>query len=186
MIPVGYLRKRKTARPEWLDAPTVKSVVAVSDCVMKPVLDVFTLGGFNGWFFFDAPSCFDLTLRELGADFEETCLLYFEVYEEDFDELTHQWGVLPLPQDPVNVLQPTGAQLLGFDVASFYMRSSPECSGLSCSSHAAKLEPNEHGLFATLEDAKAALEKGFFDRAEPGPHRIFAVHRIDETSAILS
>lgn len=186
MIPVGYLRKLKTARPTWIDAPQVESVIAVSDCLMKPVLDVFTLGGFNGWFFFDAPACFDPTLRGLGANFEETLLLYFEVYEEAYDEQARTWSPVPLPKEAVNVSPPVHARLLGFDVTSFSMSSTPECSGLSCNGIASEVEVNAYGLFATVEEAKAALVNGFFDGSEPGPFRIFAVHEVDGSISQLS
>ena len=62
------------------------------------------------------------------------------------------------------------------------MSNAPECSGLSCNSIAQHVEVNEHGLFASLEKAKAALERGFFDRSEPGPFRIFAIYWVDEVA----
>jgi hypothetical protein len=37
-------------------------------------------------------------------------------------------------------------------------------------------------LFESFDEAKAALESGKFDNAEPGPHRIFAVYTV--TSAV--
>lgn len=181
MIPVGYVRKLKTARPTWMDAPQVESVVAVSGCLMRPVVDVFTLGGFNGWFFFDAPSSFEPALQELGANFDETLLLYFEVYEEAYDEQARTWNPVPLPEEAVNVSPPIHARLLGFDVTSFSMSSTAECSGLSCNGIASEVEVNAHGLFATLEEAKAALIDGFFDGSEPGPFRIFAVHEVGDS-----
>ena len=204
MIPVGYLRKKITARPEWLRLPAVANIVAVSDCVMKDVIDVFTLGRFNGWYFYDSSTTLDELLRAQGADFDGTVLLYSEVFESAYDrdaraetypyeeflrdtptdptDKAHAWIPLPSSDGLVNVQTPTQCALLGYDVCSFSMGNAPECCPLSCNSIAQHVEVNEHGLFASLENAKAALERGFFDRSEPGPLRIFAIHLVNEAA----
>ena len=182
MIPVGYLRKKITARPEWLDVPVAANVVAVSDCVMMSVVDKFALGGFNGWYFYDSPSALDELLRAQEIDFDGTLVLYIEVFDQAYDGEPHAWIPLPGSDGPVNVQTPARSALLGYDVCSFSMGNAPECSGLSCNSIAQHVEVNEQGLFASLEKAKAALERGFFDRSEPGPLRIFAIYSVDEVA----
>lgn len=200
MIPVGYLRKK--TRPEWLHLPAAAKVVAVSDCIMKSVVDTFVLGGFNGWWFYDSPTELDALLRAHEAEFDGTQLLYLEVFESAYDERArverdpyeeflgdtpvdptdkaHAWIPLPNSDGPVNAQTPTQCVLLGYDVCSFSMGNAPACSGLSCNI-AEQVEINEHGLFASLEKAKAALERGFFDGSEPGPFRIFAIHLVEAT-----
>lgn len=205
MIPVGYLRKKVTPRPDWLHLPTVANIVAVSDCFVESVIDPSALGGFNGWHFYDSPTTLDELLRAQGADFDGTALLYFEVFENVYDaeareeidpyeefirETTREgadehkayaWSPLPTSDGPVHVEAPPHCVLLGYDVCSFSMGNAPECSALSCNSIAQHVEVNEHGLFASLENAKAALERGFFDGSEPGPFRIFAIHLVEAT-----
>ena len=66
----------------------------------------------------------------------------------------------------------------GFDVASFSVHTSPECSPLSCNSLAVEVSVNEHCLFPTFEEAKSSLESGKFEGSEPGPYRIIAVYKV--------
>jgi len=69
--------------------------------------------------------------------------------------------------------------LEGYDVATFFVRSSPECSPLSCNALAVKVETNQHCLLASLEQAQHLLESGEFKNSEPGPYRIFAVYSVE-------
>jgi hypothetical protein len=76
-----------------------------------------------------------------------------------------------------HVAIPKIKQLEGFDVVSFSLQNSPECSPLSCS--LAQIIPvNRHCLLATFEEAVTALEAGLFDQSEPGPFRFFAVYTV--------
>jgi hypothetical protein len=59
------------------------------------------------------------------------------------------------------------------------VRTSPECSPLSCNSLATGIVVNRHCLFDSFEQAVRALEAGAFDNSEPGPFRIFAVYKIE-------
>lgn len=77
-----------------------------------------------------------------------------------------------------NVTLPPVKQLEGFDVVTFYAKSSPECSPLSCNSLAEKLRTNSHCLFDSFDEAKFHLNEGVFNNSEPGPYRIFAVYSV--------
>jgi hypothetical protein len=114
-----------------------------------------------------------------GVDRSELTLFYYEVFEEQYDPPTKQWSRFqPEESFATDVEKPTTARLEGFDVVSFSVGTSPECSPLSCNSMADEIEVNEHCLFAEMEAAKSALEDGKFDDAEPGPYRIFAVYTL--------
>jgi len=73
--------------------------------------------------------------------------------------------------------------LEGFDVTSFVVHTSPECSPLSCNSLAEKIPTNRHCLFNTFDEAKSAIDNGMFAGAEPGPYRIIAVYSVPAASA---
>jgi hypothetical protein len=81
------------------------------------------------------------------------------------------------------VIVPAHRTLEGYDVVSFYAKTSPECSPLSCNGMAVDVETNEHCLLRSLEDAKQLLEDGRFSGSEPGPYRIFAVYSVDWRAA---
>ncbi len=74
---------------------------------------------------------------------------------------------------------PLRKQLEGFDVVTFWAGADPECSPLSWNYMAEELATNTHCLFATFEDAEAALNRGAFKDSEPGPYRILAVYSVD-------
>ena len=61
---------------------------------------------------------------------------------------------------------------------SFYARTTPECSPLSCNGLATEVETNRHGLLPSFERAQQVLNEGRFTGSEPGPFRIFAVYSV--------
>jgi hypothetical protein len=95
------------------------------------------------------------------------------VYELEFDG--KGWNTFA-PNFLVNVTPPARKKLEGFDVVTFFARSSPECSPLSCNSLAEKVPTNAHCLLASFEDAERNLSNGVFSDSEPGPYRIFSVY----------
>jgi len=76
------------------------------------------------------------------------------------------------------VVVPAGASLEGYDVVTFSAGSSPECSPLSCNGLASEIATNRHCLLPSVAAARHLLERGAFDRGEPGPFRIFAVYSL--------
>jgi len=53
-------------------------------------------------------------------------------------------------------------------VVTFFAKTSPECSPLSCNGMAKEIRTNEHCLLATFEEAYDKLTNGAFKEAEPG------------------
>lgn len=107
-------------------------------------------------------------------------LFYYETYEEEYDEEDEVW--LPFEAESsflTNVERPIVAHREGFDVVTFSVHTSPECSPLSCCNLAEELAVNSHCLFDTFEQAKQALEAGKFNDTESGPFRIFAVYSVE-------
>lgn len=180
MIPVGYMLKTAVRRPEWIEAESVADIYSVSGCVSYNFADYIKFWKHNGYWFFDSPRIVeDLTEAE-GIDASEMTLFFYEVYETEYNDQSKQW--LPFSPDtafPTLVVEPQNKCLEGFDVTTFSIHTSPECSPLSCCSLATKIPVNEHCLFNSFEEAKSALEEGKFSNSEPGPFRIFAVYKVD-------
>jgi hypothetical protein len=178
MVPVGYMAKRLYKRPEWLKAPHVDEIYSVSGCISEDFADYIPYWKHNGYWFFDSPEIIKSLAKENTIQFEGTSLFYYEVFEMEFDG--ERWsGWLPEPSFPTNVVQPAAKQLGGFDVVSFYARTNPECSPLSCNSMAEELRVNNHCLFDYFDEAERNLNNGAFKNAEPGPYRIFAVYSVN-------
>ena len=106
--------------------------------------------------------------------------VHYEVFEKEYDEDSKEWSTFePEASFPTHVEVPENANLVGYDVTTFTVGTSPECSPLSCNSLATEIAVNRHCLFDTFEQAVEALEAGKFDDSEPGPFRVFAVYRLD-------
>ena len=84
----------------------------------------------------------------------------------------------PEPSFTTDVRVPAEKSLEGYDVVTFSMGTTAECSPLSCNSLALEVETNEHCLLPSFERAKELLERGAFRNSEPGPYRVFAVHSV--------
>ena len=122
--------------------------------------------------------------REKKVDLSETMLFFYEVHELEFDQ--GKWSRFePEPSFVTNVKVPENKVLEGYDVVTFFVRSSPECSPLSCNGLADEVETNSHCLLESLEQAQGHLENGTFNNSnsEPGPYRIFAVYSVVGWSA---
>jgi hypothetical protein len=178
MIPAGYMAKRVAKKPDRLRAPHVVDIYSVSSCISEDFADYVSSWKHNGYWLFDSPEVIRCVAREKSASLAGAWLFYYEVYESEFDGKGWQaWG--PEPSFTTNVISPARKRLEGFDVVTFYAKTSPECSPLSCNLMAGELLANAHCLFDSLEEAKAALERGAFVECEPGPYRIFAVNSVD-------
>ncbi len=178
MIPAGYMAKRVSEKPNWLRAPQVTDVYSVSGCVSEDFADYVSYWKHNGCWLFDSPEIIRSVARENSIQLESTSLFYYEVYEKEFDD--ESWRPFELESSfPTHVVAPIEKQLEGFDVVTFWARSSPECSPLSCNSLAEELRTNEHCLFTSFEEAETNLTNGKFENCEPGPYRIFSVYSVD-------
>lgn len=182
MIPVGYLYKKVGLRPDWIKAEGVRDIYSLSGCVSDDFTDYVNYWKHNGYWLFDTPAIMQAIAAEAHIDLMGMKLFYYETYEEEYDEEGEVW----LPFEPessflTNVERPVAAHLEGFDVVTFSVHTSPECSPLSCCNLAGELAANSHCLFDTFEQAKQALETGKFNDTEPGPFRIFAVYSVEGT-----
>jgi hypothetical protein len=176
VIPVGYMAKRVSSRPEWLTAE-VENIFSVSGCISSDFADYVSYWKHNGYWFFDSPAIIRQLSRDHSIDLSETRLFYYEVHELEFDGAPDRWSAFgPEPSFPTHVVPPATRVPDGYDVVTFSARASAECSPLSCNSLATEVETNRHCLLPSLEDAQRLLREGKFTAAEPGPYRIFAVY----------
>jgi hypothetical protein len=179
MIPVGYMAKRICDKPEWLKASSVVDIFSVSACCSEFFLnDYIPLWKHNGYYFFDSPGIIQAIAQENSIDLQEVMLFYYEEHEMEFTGEIWQ-TFTPEISIPVNIIQPVQKKLEGFDVVTFSVGRSPECSPISCNGLADELPTNSHCLFDTFEEAEANLSAGEFVKCEPGPYRILAVYSVD-------
>jgi hypothetical protein len=178
MIPAGYMAKRVGRKPDRFQAPHVVDIYSVSSCNCEDFADYIRYWKHNGFWFFDSPEIITDVAKKNSIPLEGTSLFYYEAYEMEFDgEQWSPWS--PELSFPTHVVQPSSKRLEGFDVVNFTARTSPECSGLSCSSLAAVLHTNAHCLFVSFDEAEKNLNNGAFKDTEPGPYRIFSVYSVD-------
>jgi hypothetical protein len=177
MIPVGYMAKRVAVRPDWIKAERVVDIYSVSGCVSKDFADYIDYWKHNGYWFFDSPQTILQLAEQNALDLTGTKLFYYEVHDREFDNAKGQWMTFqPEASFKTHVALPAQKALEGYDVVTFFAKTSAECSPLSCNSLAAELEANQHCLLSSLEAAQQLLEEGKFKTTEPGPYRIFAVY----------
>lgn len=177
MIPVGYMAKRVAVRPDWIKAEGVADIYSVSSCVSQDFADYINYWKHNGYWFFDSPQTILQLAQKNRVDLIGTHLFYYEVYDREFDNGEGQWMTFrPESSFQTQVSLPTQKTLEGYDVVTFCVRTSAECSPLSCNSLATDVETNRHCLLSSFERAQQLLEEGKFENTEPGPYRIFAVY----------
>ncbi len=176
MIAAGYMAKHVSIRPDWLKAEQVTDIYSVSNCVSDDFADYINFWKHNGYWLFDSPETIREVAKENSLNLENTNLFYYEVHEYEYDEGNKSWkSFVSEPSFKTQVIEPEAKRLEGYDVATFSVHTSPECSPLSCNSLATIIETNEHCLLPSVEEARQLLEKGKFKNSEPGPYRIFAV-----------
>jgi hypothetical protein len=179
MNPAGYMLKTAVTRPKWIEAESVLDIYSVSGCISRNFADYIHFWKHNGYWFFNSQQELLALASSEKLDISQMTMLYYEVYEAEYDDKTKQWlAFSPEVSFHTAILEPQVKQLAGFDVTSFSQHTSPECSPLSCNSLATTISVNQHCLFNTFEEAKCALEAGKFENSEPGPFRIFAVYRV--------
>ncbi len=179
MIPSGYMAKRVISRPEWLEAERVADIYSVSTCMSKEFADYINYWKHNGYWLFDSPEIIREIAKTNALGLTNTRLFYYEVHQFEFDENESVWkSFSPEPSFTTQIIEPKTKKLEGYDVVAFSVRTSPECSPLSCNSLATEVETNQHCLLPSLEQAQDLLEQGKFNNTEPGPFRIFAVYSV--------
>lgn len=179
MMPAGYMAKRVAPRPTWLRAPDVNDIYSVSNCVSNDFMEYIQFWRHNGYWLFDNPQIIQTLAQENEIDLGDATFFYYEVYEKEFDEELNQWLSFEPEAFPTQVTPPAKRTFQGFDVVTFSMGTSPECSPLSCNHLAGEINTNVHCLLESFEQAKKDLESGRYNGSEPGPFRIFAVYTIE-------
>jgi hypothetical protein len=188
MTPAGYMAKHVYKKSDWIKvcknrmflecATQVIDVYSASNCLSKNFADYVPYWKHNGYWLFDSPEVIKSISKENSIGLEGTSLFYYEAHEMEFDE--GHWRIWsPEPSFPANVAAAARKRLEGFDVVTFYARSTPECSPLSCNSMAEEVRTNAHCLFESFDEAETSLNNGLFKDAEPGPCRIFSVYSVD-------
>ena len=181
MIPAGYMAKRVKSC-EWLKTGGVVDIYSVSNCISEDFANYIDYWKHNGFWFFDSPEIIRQLAEEQSIDMSGTKLFYYEVYEFEFDGDKSRWKPLePGTSFITQIVEPRTKQLEGYDVVTYSMGSSAECSPLSCNYLAKEVETNQHCLLVSLEKARQLLEQGIFRNTEPGPYRIFAVYSLEWT-----
>jgi len=163
MMPVGYMAKQVIARPEWLQAQQVLDIYSVSGCMSKNFVDYIKFWKHNGYWFFDSPNIIQQLAQDQSIDLGETSLFYYEVYELEFIEYEGVWEEFePETSFKTQVVIPSRKVLEGYDLVSFSMGTSAECSPLSCNHLASNVETNQHCLLDSLEQARQLVVSSQF------------------------
>ena len=173
MIPVGYMAKKVVVGPQWMKAPDVTDVYSLSSCVSRDFAHYIDYWKHNGYWLFDSPGVIVELAREHSLDLTGTTLFYYEVHDLQFEQTTGQWTCFgPEAAFKTSVVPPTKKFLEGFDVVTFYCRTSPECSPLSCNGLASTVRTNRHCLLTSLERGSAAVGTEEIRRhgTRPVPH----------------
>lgn len=171
------MAKKVSTKPDWLKASGVADIYSVSCCISRAFCDYIKHWKHNGYWFYNSPQIVEEVACAESIDLSDHELFYYELYEQQFDEESGMWQPFQPEKDfTTDVDVPRRRQLVGFDVVTFSVQTSPECSPLSCNNLAESIPVNEHCLLESFEQAKELLEAGTFNNSEPGPFRIFAVY----------
>jgi hypothetical protein len=173
LVVAGYFARRIEPKPDLLQAPGVREICSVSECISSGPdgwIDAWRHNGL-GWF----NTVDDAVSVVPGQQRHEFRLFAYRLYPEVFRSGARVPWLLPddVRPDP----PPQGFRSLGFDSAS---RSSEqglgfECSPLSCNGLAAEMLVNEHCLFPTLEAAIAGAGRFAVEQPEPGDYYVVEV-----------
>jgi hypothetical protein len=175
------MAKKVVARPQWLEASAVDDLYSVSGCIAAYFADYIRFWKHNGYWFFDSVEAIRSAALEHSIALDHCKIFYYEVFEQEFNDETDRWEFFTREESfTTAVVPPAKKRLEGYDVVTFAVRSSPECSPLSCNGSAASVPTNRHCLLSSFDEARSTIEGGAFKNTEPGPFRIFAVHTIDE------
>ena len=182
MIQAGYMYKKIVTKPEWLRCENVTKIYAVSNCASKDFTDYIPHWKHNKYWFFNDPGDMDIIIDEQKIT-EEFELLFYELYEKEFDEEQQAWQEIMAEESfGYQVRSPDQKEFLGFDIVSYSVGTLHECSPLSCNWLCQEVEVNEYCLLDDLDDAVELAESLNENKAEPGPYRIIAVNRIRRNS----
>jgi hypothetical protein len=173
MIFAGYFARRIEPRPDLLNAPGVREICSVSECISAGAEGWVSAWRHNGFGWFNSVA--DALGVVPAARQAEFRLFGYRIHPEVFRG--SQRAALTIPDDVRPEPLPDAFRSLGFDSAS---RSSEqglslECSPLSCNFMASEMPVNEHCLFPTLETAIAGAKRFAAEQPEPGEYYVVEV-----------
>lgn len=179
MIPLGYLAKKISPKPELLNNARIADIYSVSACISENFADYIHYWKHNGYWLFDSPQIIINLVAEQRIELADTLMFYYQAYELEYDVNHSNWQAFrPEPSFTTKIIEPTEKTLQGYDIVAFAGGTAPECSPLSCNYLAETIPVNSHCLLDSAENAKRLLERGAFARCEPGPYRIIAVYTL--------
>jgi hypothetical protein len=181
MTPAGYIAQRVVKRPDWIKAPQVEDVYSVSGCVSNNFADSIKHWKHKGYWLFDSVHTIQSLAKDQSIALNDCKFFSYEAFEEEFNDETEKWQSFG-PDDgfKTSVAVPARKRLEGYDVVTYSVHTSPECSPLSCNNLAATIETNRRCLLGSFEEASARIQGHDCDDSEPGPFRILAVYILDE------
>jgi hypothetical protein len=178
MFSVGYMAKHIIERPEWIKITQVKDSYSVSNCGSQNFAEYYvSFWKHNGYWFFNSPKDITDLSKAESISLNNTKLFYYEMYEKEFDGVAWK-TVIPTEMFKTNVEIPNFKKLEGYDIVTFSMGNSAECSPLSCNSMADSIKVNSHCLLESFEEAMTIIESPILENCEPGPMRILAVYSL--------
>lgn len=179
MIPVGYMYKTVSDKPEWLETNSVKDIYSVSGCVSDDFDDWIEEWQHNGYWLFDSPEIMQEIADKKGIDLSPMTLFFYQASEQEWFEIDEEWGDYQPEQSFTTAVKlPKQCKLAGFDLVSFLAGTNCEHSPLSCNHLAESIAVNEHCLLDSYEAAMALIQSGELKHCERGPYRIFAVYLV--------
>ena len=185
MIPLGYMLKNVVPAPDWMNAPQVDFVYSLSGHVSEDFADYIPLWQHNGWWLFNDPKSLTEAAAEIAGDRTGLTMFYYEAFDQQYDGDDKTWtAIAPEPSFNTDVVAPATKTLCGYDVVTYTVNTSPECSPLSCCALASEIATNRFCLIDDFEGAKKLVESGVFDNSEPGPFRIVAVYTLHEQRSL--
>ena len=180
MIPIGYMYKKVSEKPDWPQTEVVSDIYSVSSCISEDFADWVDFWKHNGYWFFDSPKIMQNLAKENHISLDGMKLFYYMAYEKQWDQDNCSWSTFKAENSfTTNIERPQEAAFQGYDIVSFSGQCCAECSPLSCNNMAEEITVNSHCLLNSIEDAKNYLEEGRFSSCEPGPYRIFAVYTVE-------
>lgn len=179
MIPAGYMAKWILNRPEGFINSGFIDIYSVSRCMSEDFADYIQYWKHNGYWFFDSPQIIQQIAEEHSIELTGTKLFYYEVYNLEFHDDDNGWKSFePDASFVTDIEKPGSKNLEGYDIVTFSVGNSAECSPLSCNLLAETIPVNKHCLLSSFDNACQLLESGKFKNSEPGPYRIMAVYSV--------
>lgn len=178
VIDAGYFAKQIEPKPEFLNAPGVREICSVSECISSGPegwVEHWLHNEF-GWF-----NCAVDAIRVIPSGHESEYRLFgYRLHPEIFRNGNRVPLTIPADVRPEAI--PSTFRSLGFDSLNKSMESvlGLECSPLSCNSMADEIEVNEFCLFPEIDAAIAGAER--FSREQPEPGDYYVVEVLERTS----